>query len=231
MIRTAPIHFTPNTEAWRGLLTALGGTVAVDSPGWVVIRANHGVVALHESAETQTATTELWFEASEPETSARATGGLVTATELGDGLGTVWEARLPDGQLVGFSPLGSRSDGDAGPLSVLPVWVTPAVSAAAQALVGAGATRRIASESGAWADLAVDDGLVAVHAGAEVGTLLSFEYDGDIDALADMVRAKGLEVRVIDETFGRTLRLDHPDGAEEIWVNERQIDLYGYHQG
>ena len=33
------------------------------------------------------------------------------------------------------SPLRGGSDGDAGPLSVLPVWVTPAVSAAAQALV------------------------------------------------------------------------------------------------
>lgn len=113
----------------------------------------------------------------------------------------------------------------------MPIWVTPHVENAAQALLGAGATRRIASDSGVWADLTVDDGLVAVHEGQKVGTVLSFEYAGDLDALAEQVRASGVQVRVIDETFGRTLRLDHPDGGKEIWVNERQQDLYGYHQG
>lgn len=232
MIRTAPIHYTANPDAWRQLLTALGGTVVVDSPGWVVARAGRGVVSLHgPSPAKASGQTELWLEASEPESSAHATGGEVTAMDLGGDLGTVWSSRLPDGQLVGYSPLDDSSEGEAGPLSVMPIWVTPHVENAAQALLGAGATRRIASDSGVWADLTVDDGLVAVHEGQKVGTVLSFEYAGDLDALAEQVRASGVQMRVIDETYGRTLRLDHPDGGKEIWVNESQQDLYGYHQG
>ncbi|MDO5501378.1 MAG: hypothetical protein Q4F67_17050 [Propionibacteriaceae bacterium] len=231
MIRTAPIVFTAHTDVWRRLITALGGTVVVDSPAWTVVRAGRGVVALHEATDAKRGTTELWFEATEPEVAARATGGVVTAKELDGGAGTVWEARFPDGQMVGFSPLEGSSDGAPGRLSVLPIWVTTDVETASDALVKAGATGRIASDSGVWADLSVDDGLVAVHGGSQAGTVLSFEYDGDIDALAERVSDAGVEVRVIDETFGRTLRLDHPDGDEEIWVNERQTDLYGYHKG
>lgn len=111
MIRTAPIHYTANPDAWRQLLTALGGTVVVDSPGWVVARAGRGVVSLHgPSPAKASGQTELWFEASEPESSAHATGGEVTAMDLGGDLGTVWSSRLPDGQLVGYSPLDDSSE-------------------------------------------------------------------------------------------------------------------------
>ena len=29
----------------------------------------------------------------------------------------------------------------------------------------------------------------------------------------------------------RSLRIDDPDGGVELWVNERQSDLYGYREG
>ena len=35
MIRTAPIHYTANPDAWRQLLTALGGTVVVGPEGGI----------------------------------------------------------------------------------------------------------------------------------------------------------------------------------------------------
>lgn len=60
--------------------------------------------------------------------------------------------------------------------------------------------------------------------------MLSFEYDGPITDLEQAMTDQGVKVRVIDESYGRTLRFDDPDGGEEIWVSERQRDLYGYRE-
>lgn len=230
MIRTAPIQFTNNPDAWVSLLTALGGTLVTDSPGWKVVRFGGGVVALHGAdSKERSGDLEFWFDATDPEAAARATGGEVQHREL-EGAGTVWEALMADGQRLGFNPWSADSDGPAGQLSVMPIWSTPDVDAAATALKGIGAEPRIASDSGVWADFTVDDGLIAVHSGTGCASTLSFESAGPLDALAEQLEAKGMAVRVIDENFGRTLRVDHPDGREEIWINAQQDDLYGYHE-
>ena len=56
----------------------------------------------------------------------------------------------------------------------------------------------------------------------------------DLDQLSENLRAASIRATLIDETFGRTLRVEHPDDpstAAEIWINEPQTDLYGYRQG
>jgi hypothetical protein len=205
----------------------MGATVAVDSPGWVVLRFGGGVVALHSAEASRT---ELWVEAEDPEVTARATGGEV-ALKPTDDAGQLWRATLPGGLVVGFSTWQAVEDDRAGALpelAVQPLLFTPDVAAAAAMLAAIGARPRISSDSGDWADFVLDDGLMAVHVGPEVGVGLSFEFDGDIERLAGRLGSHGIPARVIDEPYGRSLRVDHPDGEDEIWVNERQTDLYGY---
>ena len=71
---------------------------------------------------------------------------------------------------------------------------------------------------------------MAVHRG-EAEVVLSFEWDGDVDRLSEVLKSRGFVSRVIDEAYGRSLRIDDPDGGVELWVNERQSDLYGYREG
>ena len=228
MIRTAPIQFSAVPDQWRSLLEALGMRVVVDEPGWTVMRAGGGVIAIHAS-EPDEARTELWFEASDPAAvgdQLAATGVPVTADEPGDTT-TLRRCDMPDGQLLGLSHWNAAEDGAGGPLQVLPLWMTPDVAAAASHLETLGARPQLSSDDGGWVQLATDDGLVAAHAG-DLGTVLSFDWDGSIDALHTQLAARGVTSRVIDEAYGRTLRIDHPDGAEELWVNEKQTDLHGY---
>ena len=48
------------------------------------------------------------------------------------------------------------------------------------------------------------------------------------DSLDWALDAAGIESALIDETYSRTLQVADPDGVKEIWINERQTDLYGY---
>lgn len=232
MIRTAPIRFTAATDAWRTLLEALGLAPVVDGPGWVVYKAGGGIVCLH-APDGRRGLTELWFEASDPKAAADAVAELgVPVTEAEDaGAGTVYRAAMGDGQLLGLAGLQTWEEGSAPRpdprLFVLPLWMTDAIERSAAALEAVGATRRISSETGQWVDLTLDDGLVAVHDGS-LDVVLSFEYNGDVDELAGRLADAGVEARVIDEAYGRSLRVDDPDGGTELWVNERMTDLYGY---
>jgi hypothetical protein len=70
-------------------------------------------------------------------------------------------------------------------------------------------------------------GLVGVHADQRVSTVLSFET-ADAPALAERFAARGLRADIVDESYGRSLRFDDPDGGVELWVNETMTDLYGY---
>ena len=56
----------------------------------------------------------------------------------------------------------------------------------------------------------------------------------DVTALIEPLQAAGFRATLIDETYGRTLRVENPDDASveaEIWINETQTDLYGYREG
>lgn len=91
---------------------------------------------------------------------------------------------------------------------------------------------RIASVGGGWSDL-VGHGLFAFHGGAlrtvdheapSQPLIEVFAEAGNLDALT----RNGIEADLVDEAFGRSLRVVQPDGAQ-LWINETQHDLYGYH--
>lgn len=114
-------------------------------------------------------------------------------------------------------------------IAVLALRVTPDVPGELAAFTARGLLPRISSDSGVWADFsAPDGGLLAVHGGASVEDVLSFEYAGELEPLQARLAELGLDVPIIDENFGLTLRIPDPDGGEELWVNQVQTELHGY---
>ncbi|WP_146111956.1 hypothetical protein [Arthrobacter sp. MYb227] len=113
-------------------------------------------------------------------------------------------------------------------LSVLALWNTPDVPGSAKTLENIGAKPDTSSNSGKWVQFrAKHGGYVAAHGGSTPSTVLSFEYDGDLVAYAAGLRNAGFETEIVDEAYGRTLLVAHPDG-DQLWINERQSDLHGY---
>lgn len=112
-------------------------------------------------------------------------------------------------------------------VSVLPLWMTPRVDAAAEILTRLGLRPRLRADSGEWADFSGSQGLAAVHRDESPDVVLAFEAV-DLDQLADRLHRADLRADIVDENYGRSLRIDDPDGGEEIMVNESMRDLYGY---
>lgn len=122
----------------------------------------------------------------------------------------------------------------AGIVQVAPLLCTPEVEETAARLAEQGLRRRLTADSGDWADL-VGDGLVGVHVGEAESTVMAFEA-AHVEALKEPLEREGFRVTLVDEAYGRTLRVEHPDDPRqeaEIWINETQTDTYGYrrHEG
>jgi hypothetical protein len=49
-----------------------------------------------------------------------------------------------------------------------------------------------------------------------------------VGSLASRCSERGLRADIVDENDGRSLRIDDPNGGDELWGNERMTDLYGY---
>ena len=84
-----------------------------------------------------------------------------------------------------------------------------------------------------WVDLAGSAGLVALHdaatsatGGVHGETRLGFEVD-DAEAAAKSLQDQGIAATVIDESFGRFLKLGDRS-AHPVIADEVQRDLYGY---
>lgn len=251
-----PIRFTSHLTAFQYLLTALGGTTIVEDDGWVVIALDSGRLALHVAGdEKPSGFTTLGFEVVDLDAFAatataagvdvrlqqqgedryavvRADEGLVFTVEDGldvtveDGFDVTVEDGL-DGDIENRAEAASGETGVG--LSIMPLWYSTDVDGARAMIRGIGAHPRMRSDSGVWTDFACDTGgLVAVHADVTTSTALSFEYDGDLDALADRLRSRGIDARIIDENYSRVLLVPDPDGGADLWINLRQRDLYGF---
>ncbi len=117
---------------------------------------------------------------------------------------------------------------------VRPVRFTDNLKQMQRFLETLGLRPRIESELGGWVDMVASGGMVALHSaveserGAPSGfTSLGFEAD-DADVLAERLTAAGVsDVVVYDESYGRVLSCRDPLG-DEIQVDERSDDLYGY---
>lgn len=92
----------------------------------------------------------------------------------------------------------------------------------------------VASDSGGWIALEGSGGGVGLHEASSSsgrampgGADLSFESDEKLEHVAARLAAAGYRSDIVDEAFGRSLRVTDPDGVV-LQVNETMTDTYGY---
>lgn len=80
-----------------------------------------------------------------------------------------------------------------------------------------------ATRPGSWVELPAASGALALHKAAAGGECeLAFEADEPLEAVADRLRAAGWAPDpIMDESYGRSLRVRDPDGA---WVQVNEHD-------
>ena len=82
------------------------------------------------------------------------------------------------------------------------------------------------SRPGGWVELPADGGMLAIHRGEKGRCELAFETDERLEDVAKRLRAAGYEPGpVIDEGFGRSLRVPDPDGVP-VQINAYDRELY-----
>ncbi|MFT0847054.1 hypothetical protein VR010_04775 [Actinomycetaceae bacterium L2_0104] len=223
-----PIRFTNKPEEHVRICQALGGRLygRSDAP-WVIVAFGQGRVAFHvPHGENAPGSVKLGFEVPDVVAWAAETGFEVTEARQGPSVAIAagdGQTAMVDNATPGVDDVEGSS------LAVAPLWYTPDVPGAQKVLEGLGGALDITSNSGTWADYRFDSGRVAAHIGERVGAELSFYFDGDIEALRERVEAAGISARIIDEGYGRSLRIADPDAPDEdIFINEQQSDLYGY---
>ncbi len=120
-------------------------------------------------------------------------------------------------------------------MKVTPVRYTDDVPAMRAFLEALGLPPQLSSDSGGWVLQRGDGGGVQLHTTAVTerphqpgDTDLSFESDEPLEEVqARLISAGFTDAHIIDEEFGRSLRLTDPDGRQ-IHVAEPMSDLYGY---
>ena len=114
-------------------------------------------------------------------------------------------------------------------MKLMPIRYCADVAASTRFYEALGLTVGSSSRSGGWGELNATTGMLGLHVAghADAGTCeLSFETDEPLEVVADRLRAAGFPVEaVVDEAFGRSLRVQDPDGVR-VQVNEHDRELY-----
>jgi len=82
--------------------------------------------------------------------------------------------------------------------------------------------------NGHWTELAGSGGILALHldeTGAEPAVGLSFMATEPLEKVQARLAEAGYESAIMDEAFGRSLRLTDPEGLR-VQINENDRELY-----
>lgn len=225
------IQYTTDPGAWHDLAHGLGLEPLPGADATWSEFAGNGILAVHRVDRDADERTEIVLltdttaELDGLESVLRRVGATVHRTTL-DGVGPLLVVDAPLALTVTTTQHRVTSTGV---LTAMPLWYDTDTLAAAEVVEAVGLRRRLSSDSGVWTDFtASGGGALALHRDDERrGVELSFEYPGDLDALAARLSERGFTARIIDESYNRTLRVARPDGPD-LWVNGVQDDLYGY---
>jgi catechol 2,3-dioxygenase-like lactoylglutathione lyase family enzyme len=117
-------------------------------------------------------------------------------------------------------------------MKVMPIRYVADVAAATRFYTALGLVQGDRSRSGNWTELNAAGGTLALHtvrtAEQDIpGRVeLSFESAEPLEELVQRLRAAGFEPdAIVDENFGRSLRVIDPDGVP-VQVNEHDRELY-----
>lgn len=113
-------------------------------------------------------------------------------------------------------------------LTILPIRYVADVEATRRFYAGLGLRGDPVSGLDVWAQLDADAGVLGIHdaaasKGRPPGTVeLGFSTDEKLEDLAERLVADGYEPHIVEENFGRSLRVTDPDG---VVVQLQEIDL------
>lgn len=114
-------------------------------------------------------------------------------------------------------------------MRILPIRYSADVDASVRFYEALGLARDTASRPGVWVELATAGGQLAIHrAEAEQpgSCELALAADEPLEAVAKRLTAAGFAGgHILDENFGRSLRVTDPDGTV-VQINEFDRELY-----
>ena len=118
-------------------------------------------------------------------------------------------------------------------MRVMPIRYTDDIAASAGFLRALGLDDGSRSRGGGWAEMLAGGGAVGPHVAAEAeeprragDTELSFVTDEPLEEVRHrLLRAGFGDAHIIDESFGRSLRVTDPDGVL-VQVDEHDTALY-----
>jgi catechol 2,3-dioxygenase-like lactoylglutathione lyase family enzyme len=113
-------------------------------------------------------------------------------------------------------------------MRLLPIRYCADVEASTRFYTALGLDLGAATRPGSWVELPAAAGLLALHASSAVAGAceLAFEADEPLEAVAARLRAAGYAPGpILDESYGRSLRIADPDGVV-VQVNENDRSLY-----
>jgi catechol 2,3-dioxygenase-like lactoylglutathione lyase family enzyme len=113
-------------------------------------------------------------------------------------------------------------------MRVLPIRYCADVEASIRFYRALGLELGAATRPGSWVELPAAAGTLALHRSTEhAGDCeLAFEADEPLEAVAQRLAAAGFPAEpIVDESYGRSLRLRDPDGVY-VQVNENDRSLY-----
>ncbi len=113
-------------------------------------------------------------------------------------------------------------------MRVLPIRYCADIEASRRFYLALGLELGAATRPGGWVELPAAAGMLALHRapGPAGGCELAFEADERLEDVAERLRAGGYDPGpILDESFGRSLRVRDPDGVP-VQVNENDRSLY-----
>lgn len=222
------ILFTAHATQWHRLATALGLIPPyAPTPEWAEFNGN-GILAIHhDTPEYVPGRVDIHLLVDDLAAAERAVSDFDIERGTMEGVGELLTVRTSSGVTITVSAGGGiiRS----GKIAVQPIWFQTDLDEPRRILEALGLQAKIVSNRGGWVELVADGGgFLGLHHGDKPHIGLSFLASGDLDAHAARLREAGFDPAIIDEAFGRTIRLPDPDGGEDVWINGVQDDLYGY---
>jgi len=114
-------------------------------------------------------------------------------------------------------------------MKVMPIRYSVDVDAAVRFYSALGLRVGSESRSRQWAELSADAGMMAIHFAEadEAGECeLAFETEEPLEKVVARLTGAGFApLAIVDENFGRSVRVQDPDGAW-VQINEHDRDLY-----
>ncbi len=120
-------------------------------------------------------------------------------------------------------------------MKITPVLFTADIAVMRRFCETLGLHATVVAESGGWVSLTgAPESTLGLHPNASADPAraagrceLSFEADEPLEVVSARLSAAGYEAVIVDESFGRSLRVVDPDGVT-VQINEAMADLYGY---